>query len=67
MFVQINGVILDKKENDRKIILLKRLLKYELYESMRKYGFEKRKEGLFHKETGLSVKILFEEERGSLI
>jgi hypothetical protein len=61
MFIEINGVILDKREHDRKVILLKRLMQYELSEVTRKYGFVKKKEYFFHEETGIKVKLLFEE------
>jgi hypothetical protein len=61
MFIEINGVILDKREHDRKVLLLKSLIQYELSEAIRKYGFEKRKDCYFHKETALSVKLVFEE------
>jgi len=61
MFIQINGVFLDKKEHDRKVLLLKRLLQYEFSEIVRKYGFVKKGTLFIHEETGLKVKIIFEE------
>jgi hypothetical protein len=68
MFIEINGTILDKKEYSRKVILLKRLLKYEFSEIIRKYGFKKCKEDkgrcsatFVSEDTFLRVKIVFEE------
>jgi hypothetical protein len=61
MFVEINGIIVDKKEHNRKVLLFKRLLQYEFLEIVRKYDFKK-KEGFFvHEETGIRVKLVFEE------
>jgi len=62
MFIQINGRILDEGEYKREIILLKRLIEYELTECSRRYGFERRNRVFVHKETGLKAKLVFEEQ-----
>jgi hypothetical protein len=72
MFVEINGRILDKRENDRKVLLLKRLLQYEFSELTNKYGFSsegKDKEDFVfcNKQTGLRVKVSFEQEKGKIV
>ena len=64
MFIEIKGIILDKKEYDRKVLLLKRLMQYEFSEIARKYGFVKKGTSFVHEETGLEAKLLFEEKEG---
>jgi hypothetical protein len=61
MFIEINGIILDKREHSRKVLLLKRLLHYEFSEIIRKYDFKKKENFFIHEETGIKVKLLFEE------
>jgi hypothetical protein len=61
MFIEVNSTYQDKREYERKILLLKRLLEYELRESARKYGFANARGYLLHTETGLRAKLVFEE------
>ncbi|MGV8169463.1 MAG: hypothetical protein ACP5N3_05390 [Candidatus Nanoarchaeia archaeon] len=72
MFIEIKGRILDKHENDRKVLLLKRLLQYEFSELTKKYGFNSKgkdkDEFVFcNEQTGLKVRVSFEQEKGRIV
>jgi hypothetical protein len=69
MFIEINGRILDKRVYQRRIILLKRLLEIDFQEAAKNCGLERRREEdrrenknvFLDRETGLRVRIVFEE------
>jgi hypothetical protein len=58
-FIQINGIILDKNEYEREVLLLRKLIEYEFYEIIRKYGFVKDEGKYLNKELSLCAKIRF--------
>lgn len=61
MFIEVNRTFQDKREHERRILLLKRLLQYEFSEISRRYGFTKKDSCFIHDETGLRVHLVFEE------
>lgn len=65
MFIKVKNSILDKKDYDRKILLMKRLIHYEFRELMRKYA---KKEGTKFcvEELSLEVELVFREKAESL-
>lgn len=61
MFIEVNGRILEKREYEREILLLKRLVEIEFQEVINQYGFRKKGKYFLHKKTGLKISLLVEE------
>ncbi|MFA6073133.1 MAG: hypothetical protein WC758_03400 [Candidatus Woesearchaeota archaeon] len=61
MFIEVNGRILDKRKYKSDILLLKRLVDYELKDSLKSYGFEKKEDYFVHSQYGLKLKLIFKE------
>jgi len=58
-FIKINGRILDEKEYEKEVFLIKKLVEYELAETLRKYGFEKQGNSYIHEELLIRCSLLF--------
>jgi hypothetical protein len=63
MFIEINGRILNKREYQRRIILIKRLLEADFAEAAKNTGLERRGRHFLDRETGLKAELVFEEEK----
>jgi len=61
MFVKTKTTILDKKEYDRKVLLMKRLISYEFRELMRKYA-EREGELFYIQALSLEISLKFSEK-----
>ncbi|PIN81363.1 hypothetical protein COV13_01450 [Candidatus Woesearchaeota archaeon CG10_big_fil_rev_8_21_14_0_10_32_9] len=61
MFVKTKTTILDKKDYDRKVLLMKKLISYEFRELMRKYA-DKKGDLFVVAELSLEIGLFFEEK-----
>jgi hypothetical protein len=59
MFIEINNRILDKKKLEREQLILKKAIEYEFHDTMKKYGFKKKKGFYEHEEAALKCIIKF--------
>lgn len=62
MFIDIDGIILDREVLDRQRILIKNVILYEIKEKLAQYGFIEKNNSFTSDELQMEIKISFKEK-----